>query len=794
MSKIFKNLWQVKGNVLLIILLLIVQVYCDLALPAYTSDIVDVGIQQGGIDHVAASKFSAQTFERLCLMLEENDEQLMRASYEVDKEGNYVRQNPEKEDLAALDEVLGMPMLLLDSMQDMTVGQMMEQGYADEMSIEGSVTVPPLADEMTGQESFMDSMQDADSEESAMEESVMEEPNMPEPGMEGNAQNSAVMGEIKDESIWDLIDMGMMTKEQLLQMKAVAEEGFVASTGDLSDSIISQKAVLFVKAEYERLGMDTGKIQMDYLLKMGGIMLLYAISGMICALIVGFLAAKSGAQIGKTLREKVFKKVVSFSSNEMNSFSTASLITRSTNDIQQVQMVSTMLLRMVLYAPIMGIGGIIKVMTTDTGLEWIIVVAVVLICAFVLLLVSIAMPKFKVMQTLVDGLNLVSREILTGIPVIRAFSREKHEEERFADANAKLMKTQLFTNRVMTFMMPVMTIIMNAISVGIIWFGSKGVDLGNLQVGDMMAFITYTMMIVMSFLMLTMMSIMLPRAGIAAGRIDEIIQSKSSIFDAENPVSMSKDTCRGEVAFENVSFRYEGASDDAIANISFTAQPGQTTAIIGSTGSGKSTIIHLMDRFYDVTEGRITVDGVDIRQMTQHDLHSLVGLVPQKGILFTGTIGSNIKFDAEHITDETMREAAEIAQATEFISEKTKQFDSEIAQGGSNVSGGQKQRLSIARAIAKNPKIYLFDDSFSALDYKTDAMLRKALAKKTKDATVIIVAQRISTIMHADKIIVLDDGKVAGIGTHKELLETCETYQEIAASQLSEAELKGGIA
>lgn len=789
MSKIFQNLWQVKGNVLLIILLLIVQVYCDLALPAYTSDIVDVGIQQGGIDHVAASKFSAQTFERLCLMLEENDEQLMRASYEVDKEGNYVIQNPEKEDLALLDEVLGMPMLLLDSMQDMTVGQMMEQGYADEMTIEKAVTVPPLADEMTGQESFMDSMEEAGSEEPATEE-----PHMEQPAMGKNGQNSAIMEEIKSESIWDLIDMGMMTKEQLLQMKAVAEEGFVASTGDLSDSIINQKAVLFVKAEYERLGMDTGKIQMDYLLKMGGIMLLYAISGMICALIVGFLAAKSGAQIGKTLREKVFKKVVSFSSNEMNSFSTASLITRSTNDIQQVQMVSTMLLRMVLYAPIMGIGGIIKVMNTNTGLEWIIVVAVVLICAFVLLLVSIAMPKFKVMQTLVDGLNLVSREILTGIPVIRAFSREKHEEERFADANAKLMKTQLFTNRVMTFMMPVMTIIMNAISVGIIWFGSKGVDLGNLQVGDMMAFITYTMMIVMSFLMLTMMSIMLPRAGIAAGRIDEIIQSKSSIFDAGNPVSMSKDTCRGEVAFENVSFRYEGASDDAIANISFTAQPGQTTAIIGSTGSGKSTIIHLMDRFYDVTEGRITVDGVDIRQMTQHDLHSLVGLVPQKGILFTGTIGSNIKFDAEHITDEAMREAAEIAQATEFISEKTKQFDSEIAQGGSNVSGGQKQRLSIARVIAKNPKIYLFDDSFSALDYKTDAMLRKALAKKTKDATVIIVAQRISTIMHADKIIVLDDGKVAGIGTHRELLETCETYQEIASSQLSEAELKGGIA
>jgi ATP-binding cassette subfamily B protein len=478
----------------------------------------------------------------------------------------------------------------------------------------------------------------------------------------------------------------------------------------------------------------------------------------------------------------------------MNHFSTASLITRSTNDIQQVQMVSTMFLRMVLYAPIVGIGGIVMVSHTKTGLGWIIIVAVAAILCLIGTLVAIANPKFKIMQTLVDKLNLVSREVLTGLSVIRAFSREEHEEKRFAQANDELMRTQLFTSRVMNFMMPGMMLIMNAISVAIVWFGAKGVDLGNLQVGDLMAFITYTMMIVMSFLMLTMMSIMLPRAGVAAARIEEVMNMDSSIMDKENAVIFGKEEQKGVLSFENVSFRYEGADENALEHITFTAQPGKTTAIIGSTGCGKSTLLHLIPRFYDVTEGCVKIDGVDVRDIKLTQLRDMIGFVPQKAVLFSGTIASNLKFAGQYVTDPQMEEAAQIAQATEFISEKTEGYESAIAQGGSNVSGGQKQRLSIARAIAKNPKIYLFDDSFSALDYKTDAALRRALKDKTKDATVLIVAQRISTILHADQILVLEDGKIVGTGTHGQLMESCEAYREIAGSQLSEKELKGGTA
>ncbi len=776
MSKIFKNLAQVKGSVIAIFLLLIVQAYCDLALPSYTSDIVDIGIQQSGIDHIAPEKVSGETFERLCLLLEQGEEEVFRSAYTLGPDGCYERNKMAKEKLQQLDDMLGIPIVLLDGMQDLSVGQMMEQsGYQPE----GGKVMPGLlqpSDKMPDGKMADESSQGIDTEDNA------------------DAQNSDITGELYEKSIWELADAGMLGKEQILQMKEEASAQMLDAMGDMSASIISQKAVLFLKGEYEKTGVDLGQLQMEYLLKTGGVMLLYAIVGTIAALFVGFLAARSGAHIGRALRDQVFRKVVSFSNNEMNHFSTASLITRSTNDIQQVQMVTTMLLRMVLYAPIVGIGGILKVSRTKTGLGWIIVVAVLLICLFVFSLMIVAMPKFKIMQTLVDRLNLVAREILTGLPVIRAFSREKHEEERFAQANKNLMRTQLFTNRVMTFMMPVMTLIMNGISVVIIWFGAKGVDLGNLQVGDMMAFITYTMMIVMSFLMITMMSIMLPRAGVAAARIDELIRSESSITDKQQTVPMPKEQTKGILAFEDVSFRYENADDDALSHISFTARPGQTTAIIGSTGSGKSTMIHLMDRFYDVTQGKITIDGVDIRDISQHDLHALIGLVPQKGILFSGTIGSNICFDGEHVTEQQMREAAEIAQATEFIEMKKEQYGSPIAQGGSNVSGGQKQRLAIARAIAKNPKIYLFDDSFSALDYKTDTLLRQALRGKTKDATVIIVAQRISTIMHAEQIIVLDEGKIAGIGTHEQLLATCETYREIAGSQLSEAELKGGRA
>ena len=509
---------------------------------------------------------------------------------------------------------------------------------------------------------------------------------------------------------------------------------------------------------------------------------------------MGFLASRIGAKLGLNLRERVFTKVVSFSHGEMERFSTASLITRSTNDIQQVQMVVVVMLRMVVYAPIIGIGGVVKVLRTRTGMGWIIVVAVAAIMVLVGILMAVAMPRFKKMQTLVDGLNLVSREILTGVPVIRAFSRERFEEERFDRANRDLMQTQLFTNRVMNVMMPAMMLIMNGISIMIVWFGAKGIDMGNLMVGDMLAFITYTMQIVMSFLMLTMISVMLPRAGVAAGRIQEVIGTEAGVKDRETVLDEKLKDARGVVAFRDVSFRYPGADEDALENLTFTANPGETTAIIGSTGCGKSTLLNLIPRFYDVTGGQITIDGVDIRDVSQHKLRSLLGYVPQKAVLFSGDIASNLKFGGPDISDSRMQEAAAIAQATEFIESKPEGYHSEISQGGTNVSGGQKQRLSIARAIAKSPRIYLFDDSFSALDYKTDVTLRKALREKTEDATVIIVAQRISTILHADRIIVLDEGRIAGMGTHGQLLRDCEAYREIARSQLSEAELKGGAA
>lgn len=711
MGKIFQNLWKEKASVIAIILLLVVQAYCDLAIPSYTSDIVDVGIQQKGIEHVAPEKIREESLDKLCLLLDEQEEETVRGCYE--KDGDiYVLSGSGKKKAEQLDDILGMPVLMLS--------------YLGEKGMDAQLSTLP--------------------------------------------------------------------KEQILELRKQAEVAIVEQTGTMTDLLISQKALLFVEEEYKAVGMDMDSYQIQYLLKTGAVMLGYAVIGMIAAIFVGLLASRCGARIGRRLRGEVFTKVVSFSNNEINRFSTASLITRSTNDIQQIQMVSTMLLRMVLYAPIVGIGGIIKVTRTKTGLGWIIVVAVVFIICFISLLMSVAMPKFKVMQTLVDKLNLVSREILTGIPVIRAFSREKHEEKRFAKANNELMRTQLFTNRVMTFMMPVMMLVMNIISVAIVWFGSKGVDLGNLQVGDMIAFINYTMMIVMSFLMITMMSIMLPRAGVAAKRIDEVIQSNSTIVDKENPVHVSKKDAVGEICFNDVSFRYPGADEDALSHISFTARPGQTTAIIGSTGCGKSSLLHLIPRFYDVSEGAVTIDGIDVRDMAQKDLHAMIGLVPQKGVLFSGTIASNICFEGESVSEEDMKEAARIAQAQEFISQKKEGFDAMVAQGGSNVSGGQKQRLSIARAIAKNPRIYLFDDSFSALDYKTDTMLRKALSQKTKNATVLIVAQRISTILHADQIIVLDEGRIAGIGTHEELLAGCEEYREIAGSQLSESELKGGSA
>ena len=706
--------------VAVIIILLVVQAYCDLALPNYTADIVDVGITNGGIEYAVPEKMSRQTFENICLFLSDEQIEIVHSGYrQLDNETYELNTDNEKK-IQNLDEIMGIAIMMVSQMS------------------------------MTAED-----------------------------------------GTIPLEQIKSAYETGMMTKQDLTTMAVEAKN----SMGDYGDSVIKSQAISLIKNEYKNIGVNADKIQRRKKKKKGIIMILYSVTAMAAAILIGLLASIVAAGVGMNLRNKVFKKVISFSNAEIDKFQTSSLITRSTNDIQQIQMVTVILLRMVMYAPILAIGGITKVLRTDTGLDWIIVLAVVTIVGFVLLLVAIAMPKFRVMQTLVDKLNLIAREILTGVLVIRAFGREKEEEKRFEKANINLTKTQLFTNRVMTFMMPVMMLIMNGVTVLIVWMGAKGIDSGRLQVGDMMAFITYTMQIIMSFLMLTMISIMLPRASVAAKRIEEVLNTDSTITDssdsAQNDEKMSE--TRGVLKFEQVNFRYPGASDNALEEISFTAKPGTTTAVIGSTGCGKSTLVHLITRFYDVTEGRITIDGMDIRNITQHKLREMLGFVPQKGVLFSGDIESNIKFAGEFVTDEDMYMAAKIAQAEEFIQSKPDQFHSEIAQGGTNVSGGQKQRLSIARAIAKKPKIFLFDDSFSALDYKTDVVLRKALKEKLTDSTLIIVAQRISTILHADNIIVLDEGKIVGMGTHESLLQNCEAYREIAKSQLSEKELKGGM-
>ncbi len=713
MFRLFKYLGEHKAAVVAVIVLLVIQAYCDLSLPSYTSDIVDVGIQQKGIEYAVPEVMRADTMEQIGWFLTKEETERLTASYEQGEEGIQRLAVKDEKTLKELEDLLGLPFVIL-----------LQMGESEEMT---------------------------------------------------------------PEMLKAMIDGNMIDKEQLLRIREEAS----LQMADQNETMVRQMAALAVEKEYEACGVDIGKHQTSYLIRIGAKMLGLTLLMVAVAIAVGFIASRASAQIGRDLRGRVFDKVISFSNKEINEFSTASLITRSTNDIQQVQMVSVMILRMVIYAPIIGIGGIVKVARTRTGMDWIIAVAVVVIICIVALLMAAAMPKFKQMQTLVDRLNLVSREILTGIPVIRAFSREKVEEERFDRANKDLMGTQLFTNRVMTVMMPVMMLIMNGITVAIVWFGAQGIDAGNLQVGDMMAFITYTMQIVMAFLMITMISVMLPRAGVAADRIEEILNTEPVICDKEKVADGRIGQMRGVLEFKDVSFRYPGADENALEHISFKAEPGKTTAIIGSTGCGKSTLIQLIPRVYDVTEGQITVDGIDVRDLSQEKLRSCLGYVPQKGVLFSGTIESNLKYGGEEISDETMKEAARIAQAETFIEEKPEGYGSEIAQGGTNVSGGQKQRLSIARAIAKKPEIFLFDDSFSALDYKTDAALRKQLHEKLQDAAIVIVAQRISTILHADQIIVLDDGKIAGIGSHEQLLKECEAYQEIARSQLSTAELSG---
>ena len=734
MKNLFKYAASYWKAMIAIVLILFIQAYCDLSLPAYTSDIVNVGIQQGGIEDEIPEQIAQEEMDKLLLFVSEEDGQKVMDAYEEDttsyEKDAYVLKESVSEDeeqMKEVQDILKLPMMLT-----------------------------------AGFESGSDMTKEI---ESQLKEGLPE-------------------GAVSEETtIFDI--MKMLPGEQ----RAAMVEKMGEQMEDLPDTILNQAAVSYCKAVYQDLGMNMDKIQTGYLVKTGGMMIALAFLGMAASVLVGFLASRVGASAGRDLRGRVFHKVVGFSNHEFNQFSTASLITRSTNDIQQIQMLIVMLLRMVLYAPILAIGGVFQVMKTNVSMSWIIGLAVIVIACMVLLLFVVAMPKFKILQKLVDKLNLVTREILTGLPVIRAFSTEKHEEKRFDDANIELTKTNLFVNRAMTFMMPMMMLVMNGVSVLIVWIGAHGISDGQMQVGDMMAFIQYTMQIIMGFLMLCMISIMLPRAAVAADRVEEVLKSETIIRDPKQPQALQEQG-KGVLSFEHVSFKYPGADEDVLQDITFTARPGQTTAIIGSTGSGKSTLVNLIPRFYDVTEGKITLDGMDIREVKQHDLREKLGYVPQKGVLFSGNIASNIMFGNTNGTEAEMKEAAEIAQATEFIETKPEQYESPIAQGGSNVSGGQKQRLSIARAIAKHPQVFIFDDSFSALDYKTDVTLRHALAEKTSESTVLIVAQRISTILHAEQILVLDDGKIVGKGTHTELLKNCEVYREIAESQLSQTELE----
>ena len=741
MKNLFKYAASYWKAMIAILLILVLQAYCDLSLPAYTSDIVNVGIQQGGIEDEVPRQIATEEMEKLLLFVSEDDQQTVMDAYTEDntsyKKEAYVLKDSVAEDehtLRKLKEILQIPMMMtsgIESGSDTT--KQMEEKLKEQMSQGMPQSVP-----------------------------------------------------LDDMSMFDLLKM--LPAEQRTTMVEKIEE----QMSEMPDTILDQAAVSFCRSAYKDLGMDMDQTQIHYLLKTGGQMAALALLGMVASIMVAFLASRVGASAGRDLRSGVFHKVVGFSNNEFNHFSTASLITRSTNDIQQIQMLIVMLLRMVLYAPILAIGGVLQVMKTNVSMSWIIGLAVIIIAFVVLLLFLVVMPKFKVLQNLVDKLNLVTREILTGLPVIRAFSTEKHEEERFDDANRTLTKTNLFVNRAMTFMMPVMMFVMNGVSVLIVWTGAHGISDGQMQVGDMMAFIQYTMQIIMGFLMLCMISIMLPRAAVAADRVEEVLKSETMIHDPKQEKHFPEDG-KGVLTFEHVFFRYPGADEDVLEDITFTAKPGETTAIIGSTGSGKSTLVNLIPRFYDVTSGDITLDGVDIREVKQHELREKLGYVPQKGVLFSGDIASNIMFGNSHGSDDEMIEAADIAQATEFIDTKPEKYKSPISQGGSNVSGGQKQRLSIARAIAKHPQVFIFDDSFSALDYKTDVTLRRALAEKTSGSTVLIVAQRISTILHAEQIIVLDEGKVAGKGTHAELLKNCPVYREIAESQLSRKELEAAL-
>jgi ATP-binding cassette subfamily B protein len=749
MFKILKYLKKSVIPIIAIVILLVVQAVCDLSLPDYTAKIVNVGIQQGGIENAVPEVIRKSEMDKILLFTEDATKDIVLGNYTVlDKntldaadyeeyvsdypllaeESLYKLNEVDKDTLDGLNEILGKPILIVSGIE------------------KGSEEITAMTNQLRA---------------------AFPEGTLPE-----------------DATIFDMISL--MPDEQRSQILSGMSGNTQISA--LSESQISQAAVAFVKAEYQAIGLNTDSIQMSYIVSAGLQMLGLTLISVVAAILVTLLSSQVAAALGMNLRGKVFDKVVSFSNNELDKFGIASLITRSTNDIQQIQMLMVMIFRMVIYAPILGIYGVIKVLNTNSEMSWVIGVGLIVILALVIVLFAVAMPRFKKLQQLIDKLNLVAREILTGLPVIRAFDNQKHEEKRFDIANMDLTDTNLFVNRLMAVMMPTMMLVMNGITLLIIWVGAGYIDVGAMQVGDMMAFMQYAMQIVMAFLMISMVSIILPRASVSAKRIVEVLDSDVLIEDPKNPKSFDP-TRKGYVEFKDVSFRYPDAEEDVLSHISFTARPGETTAIIGSTGSGKSTVVNLIPRFFDVSSGEILIDGTNIKDVTQHDLREKLGFVPQKGTLFSGTIESNIKFGNMSATEQEVQRAARIAQATDFIEEKLEKYKDPISQGGTNVSGGQRQRLSIARAIAKNPEVYIFDDSFSALDYKTDVTLRKALKEETKDSTVIIITQRVSTVLHAEQIIVLDEGKIVGIGTHKALLESCEVYNQIASAQLSKEEL-----
>ena len=764
MTKIFKNMAPYWYMIVAIVLLLIVQAFGDLSLPQYTSDIIDVGIQNKGVEHILPVKMTEDEYEISQLYMTSKEKKIWKDTYK--KKGEYyICKAEDEEKLDQLDDTFLTAIFLNHNMSNVKESQFKKM---IKNSIASNPAMAPMKDKID------DMSVDEIGKMLNMEFKSFQE--------EDDNGKKVTYVDVRP-MLYQMKQTGMMSAKDIQKSREEIEK----KMNDIGESTLFSTGVAYATKCDKAAGVDIDKIQTDYLWKEGGRMLGIAFMILVAAVGVGFLASKVGASVGRDLRGKIYKKVMGFSNAEMNRFSTASLITRSTNDIQQIQMVTAVMLRLLLYAPIIGIGGIIKVYQTGAGMEWIIALAVVVILGFVMLLVSMAMPKFKIMQILVDGLNLVSREILTGLSVIRAFGREKTEEERFDEANKKLTGTQLFTNRIMTFMMPGMMFIMYSVTILITWVSAQKIDAGTLQVGAMTEFITYSMQIVMAFLMMTAMSFMVPRAGVAADRIDEVLKTEASVQNVKKPETLKEH--KGVLEFSHVDIKYPGAEHNVLSDIDFKVEPGKTTAIIGSTGCGKSTLVNLIPRFYDVTGGQITLDGKDIRRISMEELREEIGFVPQKGVLFSGTIASNLRFGKADATDEDIKEAAEIAQATEFIETKKEKYDSPIAQGGSNVSGGQKQRLAIARAIAKKAKVLVFDDSFSALDMKTDAALRKELNEKVQDASIVIVAQRVSTILHADQILVLDDGRIVGKGTHEELLKNCEVYLQIAKSQLSEKEL-----